>query len=119
MPTLLCIDDHAPTLQTLCWLFEANGYECLQATTAKGGRKLFEENEVDLVVVDHTLDDDDGTALAKNLKAIRNVPILMLSGWADLEKPDGVDVLLIKPQEPEALLATVLSLIVRSQTAAR
>ncbi len=117
MPTLLCIDDHAPTLQTLCWLFEANGYHCLQAQNSEEARKLFEGNDIDLVIVDHTLESDSGARLATSFKSIRNVPVLMLSGWADLEKPEGIDVLLIKPQEPTALLATVLSLIVRTQSA--
>ncbi len=118
MATILCIDDHAPTLQTLSWLFQANGYACLTATQASEGRKLFVENEIDLVVMDHSLDKDDGAELAARLKQTRNVPILMLSGWADMQKPSGVDVLLIKPQEPQTLLAAVLSLIVRAQTAA-
>ncbi len=118
VPTLLCIDDHKPTLQTLCWLFEANGYQCLQAANAADGNKLFRENKVDLVIVDHTLQTEDGSTLAARFKQVRNVPILMLSGWADLEKPKGIDVLLIKPQEPQTLIATVLGLIVRAQSAA-
>ncbi len=115
MPTILCIDDHAPTLQTLRWLFEANGYQCLTAHDGTEALQLF-ENPVDLVVVDHRLENENGAAVAGQLKQIRKVPILMLSGWADLQKPKGIDVLLIKPQEPKELLATVLSLLVRSQT---
>lgn len=118
VPTILCIDDHPPTLQTLRWLFEANGYTCLTATSAKEGRRLFEENQVDLVVVDHLKDSSEGSPLAAVLKRMRPVPVLMLSGWAELDKPEGVDVLLIKPQEPKALLSAVLNLIVKTQTSA-
>jgi DNA-binding response OmpR family regulator len=116
VPTILCIDDHQPTLQTLSWLFEAHGYTCLSSSSAQRALQLFRDNPVDLVVLDHTLETDDGTALAGMLKNLRSVPILMLSGWADLKKPDGIDVLLIKPQEPKVLLGTVLSLLVRGQS---
>ena len=116
VPTILCIDDHQPTLQTLSWLFESHGYTCLSSSSARTALQLFRDNPVDLVVLDHTLETDDGTALAGTLKNLRSVPILMLSGRADLKKPDGVDVLLIKPQEPRVLLGTVLSLLVRGQS---
>jgi DNA-binding response OmpR family regulator len=116
VPTILCIDDHEPTLQTLCWLFEANGYTCLSSSSAKTALQVFRDNLIDIVILDHTLETDDGSALAGILKNVRNVPILMLSGWADLKKPDGIDVLLIKPQEPKVLLGAVLNLLVRGQT---
>lgn len=116
MPTILCIDDHQPTLQTLSWLFEAHGYTCLSSSSARTALQLFRDNPVDLVVLDHTLDANEGSALVGILKNLRSVPILMLSGWADLKKPDDIDVLLIKPQEPKVLLGTVLSLLVRGQS---
>jgi DNA-binding response OmpR family regulator len=48
---------------------------------------------VDLVIVDHSLPGITGSELAKRLKEIKNVSVLMLSGNADLlEKPDSVDV---------------------------
>lgn len=119
MPTILCIDDHAPTLQTLRWLFEANGYQCLTAAHSQDGVRLLNDNSIDLVILDHSLDEQDGAVLAESLKAIRDIPMVMLSGWADLQKPNSVDVLLIKPQDPKALLATVLSLLVKHQTAGK
>ncbi len=115
--TILCIDDHGPTLQTLCLIFRKNGYECLGAQNATEARKLFCKNEVDLVVLDRSLESCDGIALAAEFKSIRPVPILMLSGWTDVEKPEGVDVFMNKPQEPRILLAAALSLIVRAQSA--
>ena len=118
MVTILCIDDHAPTLHTLCLLFEVSGYRAIGATSAEEGRKLFETSDVDLVVLDQSLEDGDGDQLARTLKQMQPmVPIIMLSGWADLERPDCVDKFLSKPQEPKELLAAVLSLIVRAQTA--
>ncbi len=119
MPTILCIDDHAPTLQTLRWLFEANGYKCVTTPRGEEGLELLTGNSIDLIVLDHILCEGEGAVLAKSLKKIRDIPILMLSGWADLQKPSCVDVLMIKPQDPKVLLATVLSLLVKYQTAAK
>lgn len=118
MATILCVDDHVPTLQTLCWLLEANGYRCMSATNCGEGLRLFQANPVDLVILDNTLEGSSGGDLARQCKEIRSVPVLMLSGWSDAERPEHVDVYMSKPQEPKELLATVLSLLVRSKSAA-
>lgn len=117
MASILCVDDHAPTLQTLCWLLEANGYHCLSAASGKDGLRLFRENDVDLLIVDNTLEEGSGAELARQCKQLRPVPVLMLSGWSDGDRPEHVDVYMTKPQEPRELLAAVLSLIVRARSA--
>ncbi len=112
MKTVLIIEDHPPFLQTLTWLLEANGYRCLTASTSTQAERAFAQESVDIVIVDHGLPGVDGFTLARQLKSIHNVPVLMLSGNPDLKpQPGAVDRFLLKPQSPEDLLAAMQELI--------
>lgn len=109
--TILCIDDHAGTLQTISLLLQFAGYRCLSAATADEAKSLFAENRVDLVIVDHGLPGLPGDKLAEELKQIKHVRIIMLTGDTSIEKaPSSIDVLLHKPYPPEDFLKAVSSL---------
>lgn len=111
MKTVLVIDDHPRFLQTLMWLLEAKGYRCVTASTSTEAERVFSQDAVDIVIVDHGLPGMDGSTLAAHLKAIRNVPVLMLSGNPDLQPTPGtVDLFLVKPQGPDELLAAMQQL---------
>jgi DNA-binding response OmpR family regulator len=118
-PTVLCIDDHEGTLQTLSLLLQFAGYNCLLAATAEVALKLFMESTVDLVIVDQGLPELPGDQLAQQLKQLREVRVLMLTGNTLLEEaPPSVDVLLHKPYPPEEFLQTVAALTSKSKFAA-
>ena len=118
-PTVLCIDDHEGTLQTLSFLLQVAGYRCLPAATVEAARRLFAENTVDLVILDHGLPGLPGDQLAHQLKQLRAVRVLMLTGNTLLEEaPPSVDVLLHKPYPPEEFLRTLASLTSKTKFAA-
>jgi two-component system, OmpR family, phosphate regulon response regulator PhoB len=111
MRTILVIDDHVPTLTTLCLILNANGYRALQAENADQAERKFRSNPIDLVIVDHGLPGISGGELAGLLKQIRPVLVIMLSGNPDLKTtPAEVDLLLPKPQQIPALLAAMQGL---------
>jgi two-component system, OmpR family, phosphate regulon response regulator PhoB len=105
---ILIIDDEAPVRRTLCLIFEASGYEVLNAETAKEGIHLFINNPVDLVLLDFRLP-DDGTWIGKEMKRRKpGVPIIVLSGAPEaVEAKAYADALLPKPTEPPDLLEKV------------
>jgi two-component system torCAD operon response regulator TorR len=110
--TILCVDDHPAALQAISLLLESRGYRCVTASNPEEALRLLAENAIDLAVVDHWLTETTGTALAVQMKAIRNVPIIMFTGDPDLkDAPEPVDLLLGKPQVPEDLLAFVAALL--------
>lgn len=112
MRTILCVDDHHATLLTLSLILQSQGYCCITAETAEEADRSFAENEIDLVIVDYRLPCMDGSELAAQLKSIRPVKVLMLSGSPDLVgKPESVDVLLPKPQHPAGVLEAVAALL--------
>ncbi len=114
MPTILVIDDHLVTLETICLILKKEGYKTFAAKNAQEAQEYFFENKVDLVIVDHGLPGISGSDLAKRLKEIKHVSVLMLSGNTDLlEKPDSVDALLPKPVSVPILLAEIKGLVAR------
>ena len=120
MRTILVIEDHIITLETICLILKNQGYETLAAKNADEAQQHFFENKVDLVIVDHGLPGITGTELATRLKEVKNVLVLMLSGNTELvEKPDSVDALLPKPVSVPILLAAIEGLFSRSTPAAK
>jgi len=116
MHTVLVIDDHIPTLITLCLILKGNGYSVLDARNAEQAERLFSDNPVDMVVVDHGLPGITGSDLAAKLKRIRKVLVLMLSGNPELRsKPTSVDLLLPKPQLVPELLSAMRELFASAE----
>jgi two-component system alkaline phosphatase synthesis response regulator PhoP len=106
--TILVIDDHLVTLETICLILKKEGYKVFAAKNSQEAQEHFLGNEVDLVIVDHGLPRITGNELARRLKEIKNVSVLMLSGNTDLlEKPESVDALLPKPVSVHILLAEI------------
>lgn len=91
MLTILVIEDHVITLETICLILKKQGYEALAAKNAQEAQEHFSENKVDLVIVDHGLPGITGSELAKCLKEVKSVLVLMLSGDPELVgKPEAI-----------------------------
>ena len=100
-------------------ILKKEGYKTFAAKHAQEAQEHFFGNEVDLVVVDHGLPGISGSDLARRLKEIKNVSVLMLSGDSDLlEKPESVDALLPKPVSVPILLAEIKRLTSEAADAA-
>lgn len=114
MRSILVIDDHVATRETICLILRSRGYIALPAANADQAQEHFFGNNVDLVIVDHGLPGVTGAQLAKSLKEIKSVFVLMLSGNSELlQKPDSIDVLLPKPIAVPILLAEIEGLFAR------
>jgi CheY-like chemotaxis protein len=108
----LVIDDHAPTVSTLCLILNGKGYRAFGALNADEAEQQFREHAIDLLLVDHGLQGVSGGELAARLLAIRPVLVLMLSGNPELKTtPTHVDLLLPKPQPVPELLAVIERLL--------
>ncbi len=115
MRTVLIVEDHKVTLDSLSLILERNGYHCLTAPNVNEAWQCFTSEQVDLVLMDYALPDMDGGHLADRMKARSpKLPIIMISGAGDLqEKPPSVDVLFPKPTDPGILLKTIGDLLRR------
>ncbi len=116
--TILIVDDDAQVRTLLRNRFEKDGFEVAEA---KDARELWEKLEIgaiQLITLDLTLGRDDGLALAREIKAKHNVPIIIISAKDDeidrvvgLEL--GADDYIIKPFSPREVIARVRAVLRR------
>ncbi len=81
---------------------ESEGFSILEASTREEALKTFGETQVDLVTLDLTLGHSDGLQLAREMRAIRNVPLVMITGKdSEIDRivglEHGADDYIVKP----------------------
>lgn len=105
--TVLCVDDEVDALNLRKAMLEMHGYTVLTATNAKEALKLFDSEEIDVVLTDHLLKGQTGTALAAEMK--RRKPDIAVAVYSGVAPPpddvDKADVFITKLVTPEELLA--------------
>lgn len=76
---ILAVDDEPEIIRFLTLALTAAGYEVLSADTGREAIRLVASRAPDLVVLDLGLPDIDGKAVIEAVRAISQVPILVLS----------------------------------------
>lgn len=120
-PLLLCVDDEITGLQLRKIILENSGYRVLIASSGPEGLALFEQNSIDLVVLDFLMPEMKGDEVADRMRQLKpRVPIVMLSAYYDL--PARVDLLvdarIVKGESTQNLLDTVAHLLESKSSAA-
>lgn len=69
--TLLCIDDHKPTLAGWCLYLQGAGYLVETAHGPQEGLQLFATQPIDLVLLDYAMPEVDGGEVAATMKRIK------------------------------------------------
>jgi CheY-like chemotaxis protein len=111
---LLCIDDELNGLLIRRMFLESQGYDVLIATHVDEGLHLFDQSQVDAVVLDYYMPEMDGGHLARKLKERRpEVPIVMLSAFITLPEyaMKNTDAYVVKGEAPRKLLNTLDDLL--------
>lgn len=119
-PLLLHVDDDEAARAGTARVFQAAGFQVALAETGAEGLSVARARLPDLVVLDVELPDLDGFEVCRRLRgdaALAGTPVLLLSG-ARLTPTDkvtglegGADAYLIRPVEPDVLVATVRALL--------
>jgi DNA-binding response OmpR family regulator len=90
--TILLVDDEDAVQKLLAFPLERDGYRVLPARDGEEALDRFEQEEVDLVVLDLMLPKLDGLEVCKRLRASSQVPIIMLTARDDeLDKVLGLE----------------------------
>ena len=115
---ILVVDDDAAVRQLLRECFAMEGYEVIEAENGQGMRSTLATSSISLVTLDLNLGGEDGLALAREIRAVQNVPIVMITGKGDtidrvvgLEL--GADDYIVKPFHVREVLARVRAVLRR------
>jgi two-component system OmpR family response regulator len=115
---ILVVDDEAQVRSLLRARFEKEGFAVSEAENGSAMREQLEKGSISLVTLDLTLGQEDGLALAREIRARRNVPIIMISAKDDevdrivgLEL--GADDYITKPFSPREVVARVRAVLRR------
>lgn len=117
---ILVVDDDSRIRDVLRRQLSYEGYQVDLAADSKEAFTQVADNPPDLVVLDLMLPGMSGLEVCRRLRSADDMPILMLTAKGTLEdKIDGLDSgaddYLVKPFEPEELLARVRALLRRRQ----
>jgi DNA-binding NtrC family response regulator len=82
-PTILIIDNDEGMVAALAARLGACGYRCVTAGSGAQGIAAFHAHEVDLVITDLNMPAGDGVALARSVRRLSQVPIIIVTGYRD------------------------------------
>ena len=118
MTMILLVEDEPAIAEPLVYLLEREGYEV--ATAADGGEALarFTRSAPDLVLLDLMLPVLPGTEVAKRIRAVSDVPIIMLTAKdAEVDVVVGLELgaddYVTKPYSSRELLARIRAVLRR------
>ena len=89
---ILVVDDEAALRAILREAFEAEGFAVSEARDKAALLRSLETEPVDLITLDLGLGREDGLELARQIRAMRNVPIVMITGrGAPIDRLAGLE----------------------------
>ncbi|MEK3822155.1 response regulator transcription factor [Cytobacillus sp. FSL W8-0315] len=119
MKTILLVDDESRMLDLLALYLTPIGYNCVKKSSAIEAIRFIESQPADLILLDVMMPEMDGWKACKELKKVRDIPIIMLT--ARSEKPDivkglklGADDYILKPFDEEELVARIEAVLRRT-----
>lgn len=90
---VLVVEDAADVRLVLRRCFESDGYVVEEAADAAAARQALSEQSFDLVTLDLQIPGENGLALARDLRATSDVPLMMVTGRGDLvDRVAGLEV---------------------------
>ena len=118
-PTILIVEDEQVTRFNLRKLFEAEGYQVVEAEDGEQMHQVISNNRVDLVVMDINLPGKNGLILARELRENRDIGLIFLTGRDnDVDKILGLEIgaddYLTKPFNPRELTIRARNLLNRT-----
>ena len=107
--TVLCVDDDPNGLELRKRVLESAGYRVLIAMSAEAALKLFDSEDIDVVLTDHFLRGKSGTTLAAEMKQRKpKIAVAVYSGIQQApEDISNADAFITKLVSPEELLAYI------------
>ena len=111
--TALLVDDEELVRMSTADMLVDLGYAVVEAASAEEAVRVLERGQsIDVLVTDHLMPGMTGTELARHVQATRpQLPVLLVSGYAELEGVDAERPRLTKPFRKDELAATLSTLV--------
>ncbi len=121
MNKLLVVDDESKIRAVIREYSEFEGYDVTEAADGMEAVSLVKDRDFDLIIMDIMMPKLDGYSACKEIKKIKDTPIIMLSARG--EEYDklfgfelGVDDYVVKPFSPKELMARVNAVLNRKNS---
>lgn len=118
MKKLLVVDDEDKIREVIKEYAEFSGYDVTEAADGMSAIGLCKLNDYDLIIMDVMMPKLDGFSSVKEIKKIKDIPVIMLSARG--EEYDklfgfelGIDDYVVKPFSPKELMARVNAVLQR------
>lgn len=118
MYKILVVDDEAKIREVIREYSEFNGFEVTEAEDGMTAVGLCKLNDYDIIIMDVMMPKLDGFSACKEIKKIKDIPVIMLSARG--EEYDklfgfelGIDDYMVKPFSPKELIARVNAVLTR------
>jgi len=124
-PKILIVDDDPDILDVLEITLSGENYEIIKANDGEEALAIIKSRPLDLVLLDYKMPKKDGRQVCMEVKKdllLRQLPIIMVTGKGEVtDKVEGIeagaDDYIVKPFNPDELLARVRMIIRRTSTA--
>jgi two-component system, OmpR family, response regulator len=120
MTSILIVDDDPHIRKLLNVLLSNEGFKIFEATNGLDAITVFEDNKIDLLIIDLMMPKMDGYELCREIRSEYDLPIIMLTAKGETEQKVkgfgiGTDDYIVKPFEPVELVVRVKALLRRSK----
>jgi two-component system OmpR family response regulator len=118
MTNILMVDDDLNILKLVDIQLSKQGYQVFQAKNGMEALEILKEQTCHLAVVDVMMPYMDGYALTKEIRALYDIPVILLTAKSEIEDKErgfqaGTDDYLVKPFEPKELIFRIKALLRR------
>jgi two-component system, OmpR family, response regulator len=120
MAAILIVDDDLNILFLVKSQLQGAGHVVYQAQDGAGALKMLDETVIDLAVVDVMMPGMDGYELTRQIREMRDIPVIMLTAKGQIEDKEqgflsGTDDYIVKPFDPKELIFRINALFRRYQ----
>ncbi|WP_419871473.1 response regulator transcription factor [Candidatus Pristimantibacillus sp. PTI5] len=118
--TILLVEDDMLMREVITDYFQKEQWDVLEAENGRIALDLFEQNSVDLVVLDIMMPEIDGWSVCRRIREKSDVPIMIITARAEDEDhlmgfELGADEYVTKPLSPRVLVARATALMKRTE----
>ena len=118
VPKILIVEDDLDMQEMMISFMQKNGFMVIAANNSDELTKKLKSQRLDLILLDVMLGDENGISICREIRETNNIPIIIISALSDDQNrlsgfEVGADDYIVKPFNPQILLAKVKAILKR------